>query len=643
MSNIFEKPIEAEKNRLWSELDDLKNQCKSTLNLIVKTRLGDYRNTAKILLWTKDAKAIDGFYESLIAASGNSRTRTETHAHNYAPLLTILFENLMSDQDKNKLSRALNVLDHEYTKNSEIYATDAVNKLANFIAKQGGFVKLIKSTYNKSDLKNAADYEEVDEDSIDAFEKRIAEEIARTESTDTGHGISRKRVKPVLNKSAFGMLSIKDETVQDKVLEEAVTFMNVSLMARKAKFDAPLNQTDEGFSVALVKNNGKSITYINSFNDDRIVSDGIFGSYRSDLNATPKSVRILCEAIRTQSLPPKLKLGARDLYEVVREKTDKEPALLARPRLIYRQDSGAFVLSPMHLPSSVVTTVTPHTQMLEAKDYDIVLSTPSMAFAERLLIMNLGFNFFKPDSTEQIRALLTDDVYSHSLCLTHKADNTKKFHLTFQGVNEDQESISQPVSTVSYEEAEQASIKVSSTIASAVSSQYADPWMAAIDKHITRPANQIMQVMMTGTHVKFRYFAEGHDYKGQYSILHSPDGDPEKVFFKGEFLTADLMPVLGSLGHLPITTDVGFKVINGALFITYCTSIAKLCIAIPTFIRADKKRSTAAFASYTPKKKQLTKEQLWEQSMDEVSDADFSWEYTPNQFEEMTYGEVENV
>jgi hypothetical protein len=643
MSNIFEKPIEAEKNRLWSELYDLKDQCKSTLNLIVKTRLDDYRNTAKILLWTKDAKAIEGFYEGLIAASGNSRTRTETHAHNYAPLLTILFENLLSDQDKNKLSRALNMLDKEYTNNSEIYATDAVNKLANFILKQGGFVKLIKPTYNKSDLKNAAEYEEVDENNIDAFEKRLAEEAARTESTESGHGISYKRVKPILSKSAFEMLSIKDETVKDKVLEEAVSFMNVSLMARKAKFDAPLNQTDEGYSVALVKNNGKSITYINSFNDDRIVSDGIFGSYRSDFTATPKSIRFLCEAIRTQSLPPKLKLVARDLYEVVREKTEQEPALLARPRLIYRQDSGDFVLSSMHLLSSVVTTVIPHTQVLEAKEYDIVLSTPSMAFVERLLIMGLGVNFFKPDSTEQIPALSTDDVYSHSLRLTHKADNTKNFHMTFHGVNSDQESVSQPVSKVSYEEAEQAAIKVSATVASAVSSQYADPWMAAIDKHITRSANQIMQVMMTGTHIKFRYFSEGHDFKGQYSILHSPDGESEKVFFKGEFLTADLMPVLGSLGHLPITTEVGFKVINGALFITYGTSAAKLCIAIPTFIRADKKRSVAAFSSYTPKKKQLTKEQLWEQSMDGVSDADFSWEYTPNQFEEITYGEVENV
>jgi hypothetical protein len=257
--------------------------------------------------------------------------------------------------------------------------------------------------------------------------------------------------------------------------------------------------------------------------------------------------------------------------------------------------------------------------------------------------MGLGYNFFKPDSTEQIRALKTDDVYSHSLCMTHKADGTKKFHLTFQGINADQESISQPVSNVSQEEAEQDSIKVSATVASAISSQYADPWMASIDKHITRPANQIMQVMMTGKHIKFRYFSEGLDYKGQYSILHTPHGDADKVFFKGEFLTADLMPVLGSLGHLPITTDVGFKVVDGALFITYGTSIAKHCIAIPTFIREDKKRSSSAFASYTPTKKQLTKEQIWEQSIDEVSDADFSWEYTPNQIEEITYGEVENV
>lgn len=643
MSTTIESPIEVQKSRLWTDLEELKQQCKSTLKQITKGRMDEYRNFAKILLWTISAKAIDGFYEALIAFGGASRTRTDTHAHNYAPLLTILFENLLSTQDKNKISRALNVLEREYTSNSDMYQTDAVNKLANFIVKQGGFVKLIRSTYKNSDLKNAGDFDLIEECDVDSIEQRFAEEAANVEMTDVGHGISLTSVKPKLLKSALQMLDIKDEVIKDKLLEDALSFMNVKSLNRQAKFESPLNHTEEGYSIALVKKNGKSISYINSFNDDVAISNGIFGSYRADLNATPASIRILSESVRTQALPPKLKLVARDLYEVVRKKTEHEPALLARPRLLHRADTNEFVLSPMHVKTAVVTTVTPFSQLLDRKDYDVVLSTPSMMLVDRLLVMKEGTNFFKPETSGHIRALPNDDVYSHSLALTHKADKSKTTHVTFQGHQHDQEVIGQPVAMHGFDVASQNAINLSATVAAALSIQYADQWLAEIDKHITRPANQVMQLVITGTHIKFRYFDDGADYKGQYSIVYDEKGDSSITHFKGEFLTKDLMPVLGCLGHLPLTGDVGIKAIDNALFLTFTTTIAKICIAVPSFIREEKKRSANAFSFYTPTKKQLTKEQLWEQSVSEISDSDFSWEFNINQFNDVTYGEVENV
>ena len=152
-------------NDLQIALDALKSECTTVFKEYHTVRKNGYTNIARTFLWWKEAKEYSCF-DALTGSSEMHPGRSVNHGHNFSPLLKHLFGPLLSDQHRNKMSRALNALQKEYELNHEMYEIHAELKLANFIHNKGGFVQLIKGTYSKAELKFSNDRELAAEISI---------------------------------------------------------------------------------------------------------------------------------------------------------------------------------------------------------------------------------------------------------------------------------------------------------------------------------------------------------------------------------------------------------------------------------------------------------------------------------------------
>lgn len=144
--------LQADKKRLHSEFENLKRECSDVQKLLSSVRQAVYENSAKILFWWMDASRVDGLVEGLTSHLGSYKHNAVNHGINFSPLLVVLFNNTLSDQERNRASRLLNALHNEVQANPEVYVYDRIKKLAGFIKKSGGVVAVVNTTYKNGEL-----------------------------------------------------------------------------------------------------------------------------------------------------------------------------------------------------------------------------------------------------------------------------------------------------------------------------------------------------------------------------------------------------------------------------------------------------------------------------------------------------------
>lgn len=612
MATQINQALAAATTALQTKLDALKGECTKVFNELHASRKRGYENIVNILMWWIEAKQ-DNYFDELTLGDEFRQGREVNHGHNFSPLLKHLFGLVLSDQHRNKLSRALNALLKEYERNPDMYASNASIKLVNYIQHKGGFVQLIKGTYSKAELTADGDHELAAEIAISEHEQRVAEEAALTDAEMAGWNFKYKLIHRYTVKETR---RVKDDVVVQKLLPTAKDSLS-NLLPPTASFDGSILTNQDGYAIALVKRESKDYALLNNLIDQSLVNSSIVNAYRKKYDACPTSLRLICETLRTQLLPATLKLKQKDLVQVITDPLNPNEEKLARTRLLYNGTTGALTLSPMHLKTGVVTSVKPKSQFMQAGSYDVALTGISKSTVEQKLLNELAFNLYQPDQIGQIPTLKDDALYSHRLTLTHKADEKSSLQLHFNTFeNYPEFAHEQTVYDSEYENRIIKTFQLSSFGTAAISKRVAEMWLHGIDDHITRESNLQMQINVTEKSILLCHTLKDGKFASEHRLVYDQSGDDSKTVLDSRFLTKDVMPVLASLGHLPIEGDVTFKFGPHVLLLEFSTGIAEYSIAIPAVDTSSKSVFTDAFKTYKPIIREHQQESIDEKRID---------------------------
>ena len=139
-----------------------------------------------------------------------------------------------------------------------------------------------------------------------------------------------------------------------------------------------------------------------------------------------------------------------------------------------------------------------------------------------------------------------------------------------------------------------------------------------------------MQVTITSQSIKISHTQKSGAFIANHRLVYEQFGDDAVVLSEQRFFTKDLMPVLASLGHLPIVGDVTFKLGQHVLAIEFSTGVADYHIAVPSVDEKSKVVHTEAFLTYAPRIGQLTQEQADENRVDALLGTHELNDYSPD-------------
>lgn len=323
-------------------------------------------------LWWREASAITGYLNDLYDHAGITHKQVKNKI-NFRPLLKLLSHGDIDDNDLLTWTVVLNKVHEQYQSKPKVYANNAVSQLALFIKNKGGKTGLA-GYHNKQD--EGADYEEVDDDASDAAEvKNLAFELNDDEFL------------PMLAQAARNYYGNHH------------SLQGVALPA--------LNLTQQGYSIVIVKSHGTTTELVGTVADQRMVDDTLIRTYRNEFDAMPLTMRCVVEPLHLLNVPNAIAKSVDKFIEnsKVENTIDVGKKERAYKRLVYRADTGEFMLSHLYMPAGVVLTAKPNQAMFGTGAGDMFINKDvRLSIEVRLLHQNL-FNLFTTNSPKKYKAL----------------------------------------------------------------------------------------------------------------------------------------------------------------------------------------------------------------------------------------------
>ena len=608
---------QADKKRLLGIFDQLKIKCTNVLKTISNARFELYVGYADIYVWWRDAAKVEGLVDGLTEHLTSLKLYNVNHGINFSPLLVVLFNNTLSDQERNRGSRLINALHNEVTKNPELYRTDTVNKLAGYIKSVGGIVAATRLADKKHKGDNASRVEQLERDQLD----KIAEESALV----AGLGIKYR----VLHRSdEIKAKQVKEHDKVQALSKAADEFWSDAAVNETVSFSGAVSVDKDGFANILIKQLGNGEYQVIDSNDDpKQTNASRVTAFRKQFQAVSNSLRPICEALRTQIEPWNMG-GVKDIVEVNPDDTLLGDEVYARNRLLHIHKSNEFLLSQPRMKSGVVTLVKPRSPVLEAVDFDVMMAPFSTRIAEARLIADMDFNLYEAKHADKIPVAKSNSfLFCHKLDVTSKIKGLKPITLLFKSFESDAaQKSTQPIYSESYDEKIEFNLDVSVGFIHAVTREFATPWTNDLGLNISRTAYNHLGLTFTESHLEINHTVEADNFKEHKVIRHA--AGPSKVeMYSQAFLAKDILPVLVGMGNLPIEGNVSIKGGVDVLIFEFTTSAAAYFIAVPTFNAMKAERSHAAFAQYIPQSRNLSaaeEEELYMQSLAEAEADDYS-------------------
>lgn len=540
-----------------------------------RTHRSLYEHLASVYLWWRQAREIDGYLEGEYDRLGLKK-RTVAGI-NFRPLLVLVWGfNNTTGQQTALHSRTLNAIHDEYEARPTLYAKDGVAKLANFIEQAGGATKL--AGYGQQDSDNA------DSDDDDDEPQRVA------------------LIDPqVLLKTQARLLSDAQKHVRLTPMAALPPLVGID--------------TEQGeLGLMLVKGSAEGLQVVTYQNSSAIIDEMLVATYRRRFEVQHPKVRPLLELLQTQCLPKHLEgLQATVEGKAVKNRAWAKSGTVGVRRVLYRHETGAFVLSSTGTNSGVVSCVTPRQlpasvaahrsfkPALAGCGYDVFMAPAQRTELEERCLRNFAFNKYDVGAGAQVANYDVPNSASHLLTLTHIADKRDRVHVPFWPFyNTLDAELQQVVPHSSYPFTPAWTAPLTPAMLGRLDQQFVTPWLNSHGKHIARDKHAVIQVTFGPEQLSFDFVFQNGEYENTHAFAHRAACASTQSLV-AQFASIDLMPALASLALLPIEGAADFAVDANVLRIAFETVEGGPLheIHIPT-LDADGSRSTAAFAVYEP-------------------------------------------
>lgn len=366
---------------LANELSALKNDLKDFRALQKQTRKEEATAIAKIYMWWRNARTEPGYLEKCYEAAHIASPKNGADRFDFKPLLLLVNNKQITQGDLWHWNIGLNCIHEAFERNPAHYDQDPIYAIQLFISNSGWKSGLVhKKLGEKSSAVNGRDIDPLKEFELDDGE--------------------------------FG----------DTFANEAKLF--VTAKSNKLSVDLPpLQATEHGLSVVLVKNGTNGTELIGSTNDQKMVEKLLVDLYRNDFEAMPLTMRCVIEPLHILNLPSNI-AAIYSKHLARRKQPAKKSAAGGKvssfKRLIYRPYTGDFLLSSTKSVSSAVVIAKPKQSLINRTQGDIWMPISLRKSIETNLLRKAMCNMYTPSKTDFYTSCPDDSLISHVVYLTTK-------------------------------------------------------------------------------------------------------------------------------------------------------------------------------------------------------------------------------
>jgi len=557
-----------DKTKIAAELVGLRQAGAAVMSDLRRSHQSLQRHLSSIYLWWREARLIPGYLDAEYDELGRI-FNTIKYGENYRPLLFLVYGE-EAGLNKNNLpyyNGTLNALHIEYEKRPKLYERDGISKLTAFIANAGGVVQLAKTVPADDD--------------------------------DT-------KLPPIDRKKLLEIAV----SIRELLLKEAVACSKGSplpILPIKQYFSLGY----ERHSLLLVNKTDRGVGWFSTSVDTKLIQELLVDGVRRRFDLQHPKVRPLLELLHTQALPKHLAGLSQGLIEKGTVTGWGKKKFKAERRVLFLKDSGTFVLSPMNSESGVVSTVRPIIDGLPEKlkqplfqdcQHDLLLQPTVVAGVEANMLHDFDFNLFDAGPLKSIPKYAESNSASHMLRFRHRADKQRTFNVPFWPCYDTfEEPQYQLLKNPDFKHKPLWKAKYSLFWFQQLSDIFLDRWLGSHAKHLKRPPAYKVRLVLDRESIDFEFvFRDGIFENFQNVPLESTAMcDGASI---GQFASKDIVPVLRSVAHLPVDSEIDLELSSEVLrlrFTTISPGGSEHEILVPTLDAKDA-RSKAPFNLYQP-------------------------------------------
>jgi hypothetical protein len=543
---------EQNSNKLDAMFEDVKQTAKGLKKQEIATTNHEHLYLAKLSVFAIESLKDEGYLEKYYMGitKDNKKFRYKKvvdYGYNFGPLLNQSWydKGNMPLNKANRLSRAMNTLIKMH-KADPTMQTDTVDRFMQILQSEGGLGKLV--TYKNS----AANAEAGDEVGDIKMDVHLVKTKGFTKTPEQLKELAKKGVSHFACKTGLPAIQINHQV--------------------------PVNE--DSLSLWVVKqganNDFELITATDKSNE---IQKLMAKSYASDFGLLDPHVRVLAETIATQCLPA----SHQQIYTKLLEQADKNAGgqeKLAVRRVIYKEQTGEFLMSAIRLSSSVVTIATPKERVFDTVDHDLFLVTPSRRKFETEIVNKRNFASHTVSSEDMKTPISINHHGCVAINLNEIGNKLGSFKLLFVPEQTTCESLYQVDIDRNQLNASLWSCEVGTGWFKYLSDTFTSKWLESHGEHMNRDHQEVIEVKFQKTYMEIGFYKEGKTFAHKVQIKTFADAIGTKAF-KSCFLSKDFAVAFQALGDMSITSNPVIELHEGMLSISYETDAAKYELFIP--------------------------------------------------------------
>ena len=568
------------------ELEHLRIDVANVDVLRKMTRAQERRVMGEVFVWWQKAKQIDNYLENCYTANNITFNQTK-HDVNFRPLLRLVTNNNISNNDLDTWSLAFSKILDDVNKSPKHYADEPAEKIANFVQQSGGKRALTGYYTSKKAVNEAEPDAEIEPELLFTLDESEFKHLLKTES--------QAHYASLLPQTKISIPTVKT--------------------------------TEDGYSIVLVKQDGSQSQLIGSIDHGKIIEELLINTYRNDFEAMPLTMRSVIELLHILNVPKSLATSADKFIEFsnLKDSWNEGKKELAVKRLIYRPATKDFLLSCQQVPASVVVIAKPKTYLIERNYGDTFLSISTRKSIETRLLHQATFNLFTTDDVNIFRTTPEHGFSASSILLRTKLLIEDIDKVTAVSIIQRTENLNHPpISFIPFylmfgEPRWQVTSKpadfepkwtaaLSLNWLRGASNQFLTPWISEYGKKAKRDVNAVLNVVANDQSLNLGFeYKQGHGFDSQVTVPLFPASATGQITLN--LRSSDLAFVLRQIADLNVIGSIQARADEFALFLKFETTANDYECWIPG-CDLNGKRLTKHFTIYEPTTSQDPKQEF---------------------------------